>query len=626
MSAKFSTPKISQIQGLRALAAILVTLFHAKWVSGGFIGVDIFYVISGFLITGLLVREIDRTGTINFKQFYSRRFKRLLPTSFFILAVTAIVSWLLIPATMRSSLGRDIIAASLYISNYLFAWWQADYQNLDATPSPVIHYWSLAVEEQFYLLWPLLILIFFSIAKRVKKRSVITFLVATFSLLSFIFSLYQTETSPIWAFYSLPTRAWELGLGALLVLVPAFKTKKLVGLVGFTLILISAFLYNETTAFPGIKAVLPVLGTFLLIASINSWPPFLDDVANSRLFQWLGNISYPLYLWHWPLLVLPSTYLARPLAIYERIIAILFTIVLADLTHRYVEDPMRRYSAAPSWIYKRAAILTIVSVLLGTAISLTTSDKFDISGVKGSVSLAEIKALPIIYKDGCHATYADSVSGKCEYADINSSKTMVLYGDSHAAQWFPALVEIASRSGYKLISLTKSACSSVDVIRLDQGAFKMSRCAKWRDNSIKRIQKIKPDILIMSSFQYFGQPPAFKNRLVWWNDGQRKLLNDVKDSSRHLIYITDTPHPARDIPACLASNPISMCNTTMRSEDLSIPGFTVIDPNSWLCSDVCTAVKDGVVVYRDASHISMDIAISLIPLLTQALRDDGVNL
>jgi hypothetical protein len=130
----------------------------------------------------------------------------------------------------------------------------------------------------------------------------------------------------------------------------------------------------------------------------------------------------------------------------------------------------------------------------------------------------------------------------------------------------------------------------------------------------------------MSSFQYFRPPPTFKDRLLWWNDGQRKLLEDFRESSEHLIYITDTPHPARDIPACLASNPIAKCNTTTRSEDLSIPGFTVIDPNSWLCSDVCNAVKDGVVVYRDASHISMDIAISLIPRLTQALRDDGVNL
>ena len=623
---KTSTPKITQIQGLRALAALLVTLFHAKWVNGGFIGVDIFYVISGFLITGLLLREIERTGTINFKEFYARRFKRLLPTSFFVLLVTAVASWLLIPATMRSSLGRDIIAASLYVSNYLFAWWQADYQNLDATPSPVIHYWSLAVEEQFYLIWPLLILFFFIAATKFKKKILLTLLVATVTALSFVFSIYQTETSPIWAFYSLPTRAWELGLGALLVLLPPIKTKKLVGLLGFIFIIVSAFIFGETTAFPGVNAVLPVLGTVMLISTINSWPPFLNDVANSRMFQWLGEISYPLYLWHWPLLVLPSTYFARPLAIYERILAIIATIILADLTHRFIEEPFRKHKTEPTLVFKRSGVITLVSVLIGTAIIFSSSDKIDVSGINGAVSLAQIKARPLVYDDGCHANYAQTKSDKCEYADTKSDKTMVLYGDSHAAQWFPALVEIASRSGYRLISLTKSACPSVDTVRLDQGGFKMSRCKQWRINTIKRIQEINPDVLIMSSFQYFAQPPRIADREKWWNDGQRKLLTEVKNVSPHLIYLTDTPHPLRDIPACLANYSISKCNTTQRSEDLSISGFNVINPNPWLCSRVCPAVKDGVVAYRDASHISVDIAIALIPRLTQALRDQGVNL
>ena len=621
-----STVKITQIQGLRALAAILVTLFHAKWVSGGFIGVDIFYVISGFLITGLLLREIDRSGTINFKEFYSRRFKRLLPTSFFVLAITAVVSWMLIPATMRTSLGRDVIAASLYVSNYLFAWWQADYQNLDATPSPVIHYWSLAVEEQFYLVWPLLILLFFTLSKYLKNRMVLTYLVATITLASFIFSIYQTENSPIWAFYSLPTRAWELGLGALLVLVPPFKTRKFIGLIGFVLLIISAFLFNESTPFPGLNAALPVIGTVLLIATINSWPPFLNDVANSRISQWLGEISYPLYLWHWPLLVLPSTYFARPLEVYERLLAIAATILLADLTHRFIEEPYRNKKILPLLVYKKAAYVTGISVFMGAVIMFTNSDKIDISGIKGAVSLAQIKARPQIYDDGCHANYAQTKSGKCEYGKLDSDKTMVLYGDSHAAQWFPALIEIANRSGYKLISLTKSACPSVETIRRDQGGFKMSRCVQWRENTIKRIQDIEPDVLIMSSFQYFAQPPQFNDRTQWWNEGQRKLLNQVKNSSPHLIYITDTPHPTRDIPACLSNYSITECNTSERSKNLSIPGFKVIDPNPWLCSNVCPAVKDGVVAYRDASHISVDISLALIPRLTQALRDQGINL
>lgn len=150
--------RITQIQGLRALAAILVTVFHARLIPGGFIGVDIFYVISGYLITGLILREIENTGTLNLKTFYQRRIKRLLPTSVFVLFVTAIFAWILFPPITRGSLGRDLFAAAAYISNYLFAWWQNDYQNLNATPSPFIHYWSLAVEEQFYLVWPLFIL------------------------------------------------------------------------------------------------------------------------------------------------------------------------------------------------------------------------------------------------------------------------------------------------------------------------------------------------------------------------------------------------------------------------------------------------------------------------------------
>jgi peptidoglycan/LPS O-acetylase OafA/YrhL len=621
-----ATTKIPQIQGLRALAALLVTLFHAKWVGGGFIGVDIFYVISGFLITGLLIREVERTGTINFKEFYARRFKRLLPTSFFVLGITAIFAWILIPGTMRASLGRDVIAASLYVSNYLFAWWQADYQNLDATPSPVIHYWSLAVEEQFYLVWPVLILLFFVLARHLKNRLVITYLVAFVTAASFIYSIYLTETSPIWAFYSLPTRAWELGLGALLVLIPPIKTKKFVGLIGFALVMISAFIFNESTAFPGMNAALPVIGTVLLIATVNSWPPFLNDVANSRLFQWLGEISYPLYLWHWPLLVLPSTYLVRPLTVIERLIAIAATILFADLTHRYIEEPFRSKKMISTAVYKKAAYVTGVSVFMGALIMFTNSDSINVSGVKGSVSLAQMKSRPLVYDDGCHANYAQTESGKCEYGKLDSDKVMVLYGDSHAAQWFPALHEIANRSGYKLISLTKSACPSVDVERRDQGGFKSSRCKQWRENTVKRIGQIQPDVLIMSSFQHFAMPPQVKDRLQWWTDGQEKLLKQVRNSSQELIYLSDTPHPQRDIPACLSENSISECNTSEPSENIAISGFKSIDPTPWLCSNVCPAVKDGVVAYRDASHISVDMSIALIPKLEQALRDQGVNL
>jgi len=208
--------RIPQIQALRAFAAILVVVYHAGITSGGYIGVDIFYVISGYLITGLLLRELDKTGTLGLRTFYLRRIKRLLPTSFFVLFITGVTAWYLYPATMRADLGKDIAAAGIYISNYLFAFWQMDYQNLSAVPPVVIHYWSLAVEEQFYLFWPFIIL---ALYKRGGRKTV-GYGILSISIASFLFSLYQTSVDPIWAFYSLPTRAWELGVGALLLYIP----------------------------------------------------------------------------------------------------------------------------------------------------------------------------------------------------------------------------------------------------------------------------------------------------------------------------------------------------------------------------------------------------------------------
>jgi peptidoglycan/LPS O-acetylase OafA/YrhL len=270
--------RILQIQGLRAVAALLVTIYHAHLVPGGFIGVDIFYVISGYLITGLIVREIDKTGRLDLNEFYQRRIKRLLPTSVFVLFATAIVGFVVLPAITRDALGRDLFAAAAYVSNYLFAWWENDYQNLDATPSPFIHYWSLAVEEQFYVVWPIFILFL----SRYGKKAILNG-VAIVTALSLLLSIYQTQTSPIWAFYSLPTRAWELGVGALLLFIPdKFLRNRFFPWLGFIGIAIASINFDESTAFPGINALLPVAATAVLIGTIPIWPRLFNDVSNNR--------------------------------------------------------------------------------------------------------------------------------------------------------------------------------------------------------------------------------------------------------------------------------------------------------------------------------------------------------
>jgi peptidoglycan/LPS O-acetylase OafA/YrhL len=229
----------------------------------------------------------------------------------------------------RGSFGRDLIATTLYISNYLFAWWQNDYQNLNATPSPFIHYWSLAVEEQFYIFWPLLII---AIAKlKSTRKFLVGFLLVTST--SFALGVWLTALAPIWAFYSLPTRAWELSVGALIALLPSLRRQSpWLAFTGLILLVVSAFWFNERTPFPGFYALVPVLGTAALLSSIGAWPKLLRLLATNRISVWLGKISYPLYLWHWPALVLPIALLSRDLNLLERITALVVTVVLADLT------------------------------------------------------------------------------------------------------------------------------------------------------------------------------------------------------------------------------------------------------------------------------------------------------
>jgi peptidoglycan/LPS O-acetylase OafA/YrhL len=612
--------RILQIQGLRALAALLVTIFHARLLPGGFIGVDIFYVISGFLITGLILREIESTGRLDLPTFYQRRIKRLLPTSVFVLFVTAIVGMFVLPVITRDALGRDLFAAAAYISNYLFAWWENDYQNLDATPSPFIHYWSLAVEEQFYVIWPIFLLFLSRYGKRAIFRGI-----AVTTFLSLLLSIYQTQTSPIWAFYSLPTRAWELGFGALLLFVPETVWKnRFIPWFGVIGIAIASFRFDENTAFPGINALLPVVSTAVLIGSIAIWPRAFNDLSNNRISQWLGAISYPLYLWHWPALVLPSSALGRPLRIRERLFCIVLTIVLAHFTSKYIEQPIRHKKISGKKIYTFFAATTAVSLIAGLVISSTSSSMITVKGTNYKFNLVDVMQKPAVYGDNCHSNYGETESGECTYGDLNSATTIVLYGDSHAAQWFPALEQLANEKGFKLVSLTKSACPSVDVPRADQGAYKNIHCEKWRENSVQRIKGIKPAAVILSSYQYFSPPSRFSDVDKWWTDGQKRLLSSLIGSSDHLIYISDTPRPKRDIPNCLASRDLKSCNTTERTPVKVIRGFEIIDPAPWMCTKLCPAIQDGYVVYRDASHISVAAALALKPQLEAALVTKGL--
>jgi peptidoglycan/LPS O-acetylase OafA/YrhL len=612
--------RIPQIQALRAVAAVLVVIYHAKVTSGGYIGVDIFYVISGFLITGLLLRELDGTGSLALKAFYLRRIKRLLPASFFVLFVTAIIAWIVYPSTLRHGLGKDIAAAGAYISNYLFALWQMDYQNLNSTPPVVIHYWSLAVEEQFYLFWPFIILVLY----RYGARRAVFFGVLAITAASFLLSLFLTPREPIWSFYSLPTRAWELGVGALLLFIPKrIRFSSNYGWAALGLILFGTLTFTDKTPFPGTAALVPVIGTAFAIASLNNWPRAMNRFGNLKVVQWLGEISYPLYLWHWPVLVIPSVAWGRSLVAHELLICVLLTALLADLTHRFIEDPIRYSKPHPRLIIKSGAAATAASLIMGAAIYLSFNDRIDLDNGR-SYSVTESIKRPVIYDDNCHVNNGQTVSPECSYGDRGAKKKIVLFGDSHAAQWFPALERLANENNFELISLTKSACPGPAVEKVDSGEYKNADCFAWRDNSLERIAKLKPYAVIFSGFQHFQVPDGYSSRREWWQAGQRRTLDSLRGNATHIVYITDTPHPKQDIPACLADGVISDCDDSERSEAISIPGLKAVNPTPWLCTDKCSSVINEQVAYRDGSHISIAMSELLAQPLGVALRRLGV--
>lgn len=616
--------RIKEIQGLRALAVLLVIAFHARFLPGGFIGVDIFYVISGYLITGLLLRELKETGSISLANFYSRRIKRLLPSTFLVLVSTAIISFVVMPASARSNLGRNIVAAALYVSNYVFAWWQNDYQNLGTTPSPIIHFWSLAVEEQFYLIWPLLILL----AARNGRTSRVFKVLAGVTLCSFALSLFATSKFPIWSFYSLPTRAWELGLGALVVFlrVPtsAFRRLRWTAWFGLASIFVAAFIFNENTLFPGRAALLPTVGAAYLLFIVANLPTLFSRILTLRPIQWIGDISYPLYLWHWPALVLPVYVFHAPLSILQRFVSIVLTFILAGLTHRFVENPLRHIHKPFAYVVRLAGIGTLIVAILGVGISYSSAKDLQIKAIAGSTTLKAITRLPAIYADGCQVGKSATTSPPCVYGDIHGSKSIFLFGDSHAAQWFPTLNSIATNGGFKLVVLTKSSCPAASVQLADQGAFRNAPCQLWRENSFQRIAAAHPWAVIVANFEHYSPPQGVADRVLWWRKGVIATMSRLNDLAQHSIYIQDTPWPNRDIPSCLLQEKVSACAVVRPTPALWLSqslskSSTIIDPTNWFCAKSCPAILKGIVVYRDSTHMSVDFAQYLDPFLTQKL-------
>lgn len=634
----------ADIQGLRAVAVLLVVVYHAGLpMTGGYVGVDVFFVISGFLITNHLLYEIESTGRLDFPRFYARRARRILPASFAVVVATLIGAVILMPPALLASVMKDAIATALYVPNLIFAWRNTDYL-ADQSPSPYQHYWSLGVEEQFYLAWPLVLLVAFLLARRSKRM--LTGIVAALVIGSFLFGLFLTFRSQPWAFFSLPSRAWELGIGALIAVAGPKLVRSLPGWLaasggwlGVLAIAVSGVFFDQSTAFPGYTALLPVLGAAAVIffgqRTSNAGPGLM---LSSRPFQFIGAISYSLYLVHWPLLVIPSYVDGKEveLPLAATVTLAVLGIPLAWLLYRFVENPLRRSKRLSEsrprftlWLTAGASAMIVAvsaGVIFADAHRPTDAGKAADETVALSdppqftpfvpsnlePSLDSVGAdIPAIYGDGCHANFEDVAVQSCVYGDVDSATSIALFGDSHAAQWFPPLEQIATQQGLQLHVFTKSSCPAVMAPIVERGVPYIE-CDTWRDGVIERLVELDPELVVLGNYaHYVGVTDQA------WSEGLAATLEALPSPTRTLV-LSDTPSFSESPSTCISANlnsadacasPVAEAvNHDRAAVEETVAerlGAGFVSFNNFLCdSESCGPIIGSTLVYRDAHHLT----------------------
>lgn len=645
------------------MLAVLAYHVGLPFFGGGYVGVDVFFVISGFLITNHLLAAFSATGRIGFARFYARRARRLLPAALTVLAITATIAGFFLPSVLFRGLVDDLVAATLYMPNLLLAVQGADYLS-ETAPSPVQHFWSLGVEEQFYLVWPLLLAVIVVLARRNKRRLFV--IVSVGVTASLVAAVPLTFINQPWAFFSPVTRAWELGAGALVAIGWASKhvlgprTAAVVAWLGVVKVGTAVLLFTDATPFPGFAAILPVLGTVLVLIAAPAapvWGPTF--LLRRRPVQFIGRISYALYLVHWPLLILPPLVdpSGTPLSLEQRIMLGALSVPIAWLLHRAVERPFLN----TQW----ARALTPRAVLLGTATSMVvvlaitagfarasserpiTSDQqadhvtpgvdpVEFSpvvpvGLRPSLSEAS-SDLPAVYADDCHLSSGEDAPADCLYGPSSAAIEIVLFGDSHAAQWFPALERLSSSESWNIRPHTKSSCPAADVTIVTDGVADTG-CDRWRDAVIREIEVSPPDLVIISGFAHYDEYGAPSVTASAWAAGLSSVVVRLK-AVTEVAVITDTPRFLRSPAICLSAtvDDTSQCErprdlaldsvwAAVESSAASRAGAEVLDLNPFLCTDeVCGVIIGNVLMYRDEHHLSATMSSSLSPALLAAVE------
>lgn len=649
MSASFRP----DIEGLRALAVAGVIAFHfgLSGMPGGFAGVDIFFVISGYLITKHLVTEITETGRLNLWRFYARRARRLLPAALFVILATLFAGYFILSPEEQALYSKGAMFASAYMINLWLIRWSFDYFAADATNNPFIHFWSLSVEEQFYLAWPALLLM--AAWLRPGKRTAII-VIGLAGLASFAACAWLTEVSQPWAFYFSPLRAWEFAAGGLATMAPAkiWRDRPLLATLqaclGLVLIAWAYLMLDEDSPFPGVNALAPVAGTVLLLLSGSGGRNLPSAVLALPPMQWLGRLSYSLYLWHWPVIVYAAMVVPN-LSILDRFACAALTLLLSMFTYHFVENPIRRNG----WLMAGAARALVPAAALTGAgmVAAYGNARFAEHNLSpeqhviadSAAQLSTVRAT----NGGCVLDFETVKPKPCMFGRKDAQRSVVLFGDSHADHWSTPLIKAAEKNNFRVVTFLKSSCRAS---RVTTWNWRLKRdyteCDQWREQSVKDIIALHPQLVVISEFSIgnvMKESPEELKHADWqaqWRTGLAWTLQAFSQAGIKVAVIRDVPYNASYADKCVAralwrGQTPATCDTPRimaANDDIatverdivrSTPNATYVDMTDRFCDQTtCHVFIDGKLAFRDRHHLATPFAETLEPAVERALFSD----
>ncbi len=662
------------IQGLRAVAVALVVFYHAGLspLSGGYIGVDVFFVISGFVITGLLLRERTAAGRTSLLDFYGRRCRRIIPAATVVIVATVVMTYIRLGVVYGTLTATAARWTAVFLANFHFAAVGTNYLTAQQPPSPLLNFWSLAVEEQFYLVYPTVFLLIAALRSRWTLRARLAVGLVVVVAGSFALSVLQTASHPTVAYFSPFTRAWELAIGALV----AVGTDWLLTLpkpvatsmtwIGMAAVAYGALAFSSHTAYPGSLVAIPVVGTALVIAGGTSTPPAaVEWVLRRRPFQWVGQLSYSIYLWHWPLLVIAAEAAGQSRLPFRRNIGwLVVALAAAALSYYLVENPLRharfrRYGRmAPIGL---GVVLTAVSLVVATIeldvhqgstaeISVANEQAAATATVAALVSKSTaVRTLPVdltpplarVNLDWggppapCWPAIGQTTIPACIYGDRTSDRTMVIYGDSHAGMWLQTLTLIATLARWKLVYLGKGDCPADMLSYQNPSGFgkpggEYAVCDAWHRFALNRIRQLHPDLLIITQ-EIRGRPDGDRYTDAQWQSGLERTFTLSGVDPGRIVVLGNVPLLPQSPALCLSRHPddIQVCAgpipafeqgfSQAEAAAAAAVGAHYVSTTPWFCAQTCPAVIGKYLPYWDRYHITAAYSDYLALVLANAL-------